>query len=238
LSAEPHLDAGAPPALLRPAPWDAAAFGLPAWELAEYSTAALARADATPGIQTIKVDPLADKRLLQQHGFYYADTLLETSAAPAQLRAFEIAPGLRVSRDIGSADAAALLAICHGAFAHGRFHRDLNMEQAGAARRYDNWLLQLLAAGQVHALYAADGAPAGFIGHHGHSLVLHAVAPSQRGRGLAKHWWRLVIDELCAAGHATVGSSISAGNMAVLNLYASLGFSFHRPQDIYHRIVP
>jgi hypothetical protein len=39
------------------------------------------------------------------------------------------------------------------------------------------------------------------------------------------------------AGQPRVSSSVSAANVAVLNLYASLGFSFGRPQDIYHRIV-
>lgn len=221
-------------ALLARAPWDEAAFGLPAWELREYSEAALRLAAATPGIHTIKVDPLADMRLLQQHGFHYADTLLATTATPQRLRPFDLAPGLTVSREV---DADAALAICHGAFAHGRFQRDRNMDQAGALRRYDNWLRQLLAAGQVYGLY--EGAElGGFIGYHGHSLVLHAVAPARRGRGLARHWWRLVIDELFAAGHAEIDSSVSAANVAVLNLYASLGFSFQRPQDIYHRIVP
>lgn len=222
--------------LLTPAPYDAAAFGMPAWELAEYSAAALRQADAVPGLQTIKVDPLADKALLQQHGFHYCDTLLATRATPAQLRAPAGAPraGLRIAP---APDAQATLAICHGAFVHGRFHRDYALPRAGADLRYDNWLRQLLAAGAVYGLY--DGAQlAGFIGCHGNTLVLHAIAEPFRGQGLAKHWWHLAAQALLAAGHADVRSSISAANLAVLNLYASLGFSFHHPQDIYHRIVP
>jgi len=58
-----------------------------------------------------------------------------------------------------------------------------------------------------------------------------------RGQGLAKYWWYAVIADLFAAGNETVTSSISASNVAVVNLYASLGFSFQHPQDIYHRIV-
>jgi hypothetical protein len=38
--------------------------------------------------------------------------------------------------------------------------------------------------------------------------------------------------EVLAAGHAEVKSSISAANVAVLNLYASLGFSFRHPLDV------
>jgi ribosomal protein S18 acetylase RimI-like enzyme len=219
---------------LNSAPWDVAALGYPAWELTAYSAAALAAADAVPGHQTIKLDPLSDKGLLHRHGFYYADTLLETAATRAQLRRLPPAPaGVTISREF---DLDALLAICHGAFAHGRFHRDFQVDPAAAALRYDNWLRQLAAAGQVQALQA-DGQLAGFIGHHGGSLVLHAVAPAFRGRGLAKYWWHAVIETLFDGGAERVTSSISAANMAVLNLYASLGFSFRHPQDIYHRIV-
>ncbi|MFS2004725.1 GNAT family N-acetyltransferase [Duganella sp. CT11-25] len=228
--------------LLKAAPWDQAAFGFPAWELSEYSAAALAAADATPGHQTIKVAPLADKRALHERGFYYTDTLLETWAARDQLRALKPLDGHNMSVaakivGIGRAfDLDAALAICHGAFAHGRFQRDFQIDPAGAKLRYDNWLRQLAAAGQVYGLFA-EGELAGFIGYSGNALVLHAVAPAFRGRGLAKYWWRQVISELFAAGHDTVTSSISAGNMAVLNLYATQGFSFKNPQDIYHRIV-
>ena len=221
---------------LRNAPWDVAALGYPAWELSEYSAAALAAADAVPGHQSIKLDPLADKGLLHRHGFYYADTLLETAATRARLRPLPaLAHTVRVSvRRAPDADAA--LAICHGAFAHGRFHRDFQVAPQAAALRYDNWLRQLLDGGQVYGLYA-DDTLAGFIGYHGSALVLHAVAPAFRGRGLARHWWHQVVSELMDAGHAEVTSSISSANLAVLNLYASLGFAFRHPQDIYHRIV-
>lgn len=219
--------------LLTPAPWDQAAFGIPAWELSGYTPAALAEADRTPGLQTIKVDPLADKRSLQQHGFYYTDTLLETRAQPRQLRSLLIPEQLSIGRQF---DPVRALSICHGAFVHGRFHRDFQITRAAADLRYDNWLQQLINAQQVFGLYSS-GVLAGFIGYHGDLLVLHAIAPEFRGQGLSKYWWRLVIDQLIADGCAQVRSSISAANLAVLNLYASLGFSFHHPQDVYHRIV-
>jgi len=224
---------------IKPAPYDAAAFGMPAWELTEYSAAALREADAVPGLQTIKVDPLADKALLQQHGFHYTDTLLATRANAQRLRGVPAREGITIAR-IAADDAQQreqALAICHGAFAHGRFHRDFLLPRAGADLRYDNWLRQLLDTGSVFGLYA-DGVLSGFIGHHGASLVLHAVAEAQRGRGFARHWWHRTTTTLLKEGHAEISSSISASNVAVLNLYASLGFRFDQPQDIYHRIVP
>lgn len=231
-----------PDVFLKAAPWDQAALGYPAWELTEYSAAALAAADAVPGHQSVKVDPLADKRALHERGFYYTDTLLETVATREQLRPLKPLDGHNMSvaaKIVGISrefELDAALAICHGAFAHGRFHRDFNVDPAAATLRYDNWLRQLAAAGQVYGLFA-EGRLAGFIGYSGNALVLHAVAPAYRGRGLAKYWWRQVIADLFAAGHASVTSSISAANLAVLNLYATQGFSFRHPQDIYHRIV-
>ena len=225
------------PALVRPSPYDSAAFGMPAWEVTAYTAAALAEADRHAGLQTIKVDPLADKALLQTHGFHYCDTLLATRATQARLRDVPARAGIGIGRiDADHPDAAAVKAICHGAFAHGRFQRDFMLARAGADRRYDNWLQQLLDAGNVRALYA-QGEVAGFIGFHGASLVLHAIAPACRGQGLARHWWHLAASELFAAGQVEVSSSISAANVAVLNLYASLGFRFDQPQDIYHRIA-
>lgn len=219
-------------ALIKPTPWDTAAFGIPTWELPEYSAAALRQATQTAGHHTIKVDPLADKRLLREYGFYYCDTLLEPYCAAAQLRKLQH-PDASIAKQVHAQQA---LTICHGAFAHGRFHRDFNLDKTRADLRYDNWLKQLLDAGQVYGLYW-QGDLAGFIAHNGNNLVLHALAEAYRGKGLAKHWWSAVCVELLAEGHAEVKSSISAANLAVLNLYASLGFRFRNPLDVYHRLV-
>jgi len=218
--------------LIRPTPWDAAAFGMPTWELTEYSETALRRAAQTAGHYTVKVDPLADKRLLHEYGFYYCDTLIEPHCTATRLRAVRH-PEAIISKDI---DVEHALAICHGAFAHGRFHRDFNLPKAAADLRYDNWLKQLIEAQRVYGLYW-QGELAGFIGHSDNNLVLHALAEKFRGKGWSKYWWSAVCSELLETGHQEVKSSISAANLAVFNLYASLGFVFSHPQDIYHRLT-
>ena len=219
--------------LIKPTPWDTAAFGMPTWELTEYSEQALQQATQTAGHHTLKVDPLADKRLLHAYGFYYCDTLIEPHCTTKRLLTVQH-PEATISKIVDTEQA---LAICHGAFAHGRFHRDFNLPKAAADLRYDNWLKQLLDAQQVYGLYW-NGELAGFIGHNGNNLALHALAEKFRGKGLTKYWWSAVCGELLAAGHTDVKSSVSPTNLAVLNLYASLGFSFSNPQDIYHHIVP
>jgi Acetyltransferase (GNAT) domain len=218
--------------LIKSTPWDTAAFGLPTWELLEYSVAALNQATQTIGHHTLKVDPLVDKGLLHKYGFYYCDTLIEPYCNAAWLRATQH-PDAIISKDIDTGQA---LAICHGAFSHGRFHRDFNLPKASADLRYDNWLKQLLEARQVYGLYWRD-ALAGFIGYSDSNLVLHALAANYRGKGLSKYWWSGVCNELLASDHEVVKSSISATNLAVHKLYISLGFSFKNPQDIYHCLV-
>lgn len=213
-------------------PWDKEAFGIPTWELEEYSENSLKQAMQTPGHYTIKVGPLEDKRLLHQFDFYYCDTLIDPYCSGNKLRA-SYHPHTSISKEI---DAEKLMAICHGAFSHGRFYRDFNLPRTGTNLRYDNWLLQLLKARQVYGLYWQSEL-AGFIGYSDNNLVLHALAENYRGQGLSKYWWSSVCKELLSNKHEIVKSSISAANISVLNLYSSLGFSFKNPRDVYHCLV-
>lgn len=218
--------------LIKANPNDAETFGLPTWEILVYSEASLQQATQKLGHYTIKVEPLADKRLLHKYGFYYCDTLLEPHCDVARLR-FTQHPEATISKEVNVDQA---LVICHGAFMHGRFYRDFNLQKSAADLRYDKWLKQLLELRQVYGLYW-QGALAGFIGYSGNNLVLHALEGQHRGKGLAKYWWSAVCCELLAEGNNEVRSSISAANLAILNLYASLGFSFKKARDIYHRLV-
>jgi ribosomal protein S18 acetylase RimI-like enzyme len=63
------------------------------------------------------------------------------------------------------------------------------------------------------------------------------MADSFRGKGLAKYLWSTGCRELFKRGHKELSSSISAANLAVLNLYSSLGFRFRNAVDVYHRLT-
>jgi len=218
--------------LLRPTPWDSAVFGLPTFELKEASASALQAAGQKRGHYTVKVDPLSDKQLLHEHGFYYCDTLIEPFCDRSRFVR-------HASPDVTIDTHAALeqiLPICDRNFAFGRFHRDFNLDHEAADRRYRQWLTQLHAKGSAVGLLYRDEV-VGFIAHEGGSLLLHAIAPAWQGKGLAKYGWSLVCEQLFANGQEEIRSSVSAGNVAVLNLYASLGFRFRHPVDIYHRLV-
>ena len=214
-------------------PWDARAFGFDTYELTDASPAALAAVEGVRGHFTARVDPLASKALLHRSGFYYCDTLIEPHCSAGSFRdhrhaSVSIAPAAGFEQVRAFAD---------GAFLNGRFHRDFNVGRRLADARYSAWLKELCDAGKCFGLLH-EGDPAGFLCHEAGSLVLHALAERYRGRGLAKCIWSAVCRELFAQGQEELRSSISASNMPALNLYASLGFRFRNPKDIYHRFNP
>ena len=218
---------------IRPVPWDKAAFGFDCFEIVDPDAGLLKEALATPGHYTVKVDPLADKAPLQHHGFYYCDTLIEPWCTPDRL--------IKFAHEETSFSTAvpveAIVGICRNAFFYGRFHRDFNIDRTRADDRYENWLKELHRDGKVYGLlFKAD--IAGFIAHAGGKLVLHAMSPAYRGKGLAKFFWSTVCAQLFEQGHVEIQSSISFVNIAVINLYATLGFRFRNPVDVYHRMVP
>lgn len=217
---------------LIPTPWDRVVFGFATWEVANPVEDVLAGLGAHPGHYTIKLDPLSSKELLHRHGFYYCDTLLEPFADRGRLVA--------VHHDQVGIDLAPIkdevLKISHGAFRHGRFHRDFNLDPALADRRYDQWTGQLCDERNVFGLTFA-GELAAFFGFRDSKIVLHAVAERFQGKGLAKYLWSRACCELFGRGHDELSSSVSASNLAIVNLYASLGFRFRNPVDLYHRMV-
>lgn len=213
-------------------PWDTAALGIPAYESLAFSPEVLKTATLFKGHYTVRVNPLVSKKLLNDHGFYYCDTLIEPYCPEERFIAFN-GVGVSVTRSVALDS---LLRICRGAFSYDRFHRDFNLTQAQADDRYNNWLAQLHTDGKVYGLIYCNEL-AGFIAVDGNKLVLHALAESMRGRGLAKLLWTPVCSTLFKEGYTELTSSISATNLAVMNLYARLGFIFRNPVDIYHRLT-
>ena len=100
--------------LIKSTPWDEVIFGMPTWELLEYYETSLQQAMHAKGHQTIRVDPLADKQLLHQHGFYYCDTLIVPSCKAERLRAVHH-PDATISK---SFNAGYMLEVFHGIFMH------------------------------------------------------------------------------------------------------------------------
>jgi len=217
---------------IRPSPWDTEAFRLPCFEITDASPQVLDRALRTAGHYTVKIDPTASKEALNSHGFYYCDTLIEPFCTKSQ---FILRPHPEAAIT-WSTSMAELAPICANAFDHGRFHRDFNLPTEASEKRYLNWLEQLHTEGQVMGL-VFEGKTIGFIACKDRCFVLHAIHRDFRGKGLAKHLWTAACLEMFAADDDEIYSSVSAANLTVVNLYASLGFRFRNPKDVYHCMV-
>lgn len=212
--------------------WDSKVFGLETWEVKQFEEEVLRSLDGHPGHYTVRIAPLASKELLHRYGFYYCDTLLEPYAGRERFSAIHH-PDVLIEE---KPDRQMILAMCHGAFHHGRFHRDFNLNPHLADLRYDQWVGQLCDENNVFGLLW-QGELAAFFGFTGKKIVLHAVAERFQGKGLAKYLWSRACSEIFERGHDELCSSVSASNVAIVNLYSSLGFRFRNPIDIYHRMV-
>ncbi|MBE0574962.1 MAG: GNAT family N-acetyltransferase [Desulfuromonadales bacterium] len=220
------------PASVRETPWDKNVFGLNTFEILTFDSPARDFVKTTPGHFTTKVDPLSDCRPLVQGGFYYCDTLIEPYATKDMATLYE-----DQRAGICDVNMEELTPICLGAFEHGRFHRDRNLDRSAADRRYLQWLAQMHSEGGVFGL-TWEGVLAAFFACSESRILLHAVAEPYRGKGLAKFLWSAAILELFKHGYDELSSSISTANLAVLNLYSSLGFRFRNAIDVYHMLTP
>lgn len=212
-------------------PWDSKVFGIDTFEIKHVSEEILNQVLKIPGHFTVKVDPLSSKKLLHDYCFYYCDTLIEPYCSAERFIFYEH-DKISISKNIVVDD---LINISHGAFTHGRFHRDFNLDKQLSDVRYDNWLRELNDKGNCFGLIYEEEV-AGFLGVNENKIVLHALSNKYKGKGLAKYFWSIACKELFDFGFTEIESSISAANIPVLNLYASLGFRFRNPCDIYHKL--
>ena len=224
--------------LINKTPWDSKVFALNTFEIIINSETMIAPAiqelvrQNIRGHYTIKVDPLWNSKILNDWGFYYCDTLIKPYCSLEKLIIYD---HQKVTVDKENC-LEELLDICHGAFLHGRFHRDFNLDKKQADRRYNSWLSQLFAEKKVWGLMY-ENELAGFWGFSDKKILLHALKHSYRGKGMAKYFWSAACQEMFKLGYKEIVSSISSSNMAVLNLYKTLGFKFKNPQDVYHLLI-
>lgn len=219
-------------------PWDLKAFGFNTFEIAYTSDDSFKEVvdkifrENQKGHYTVRLDPLKSKKILHEFGFYYCDTLIEPYCSVDNLIVHQ-REGLYISEVV---DINHLAKTVDGAFSHGRFHRDFKLNRDLADIRYDLWLRELYQLNQVFGLMFFDEI-AGCWGYSGNKILLHALSEKYRGKRMAKYFWSVACQKLFEKGYPELISSISASNVAVLNLYLSLGFRFRNPVDIYHLMV-
>jgi RimJ/RimL family protein N-acetyltransferase len=213
-------------------PWDSSALAMPTFEVTEYSEDAIKECLNYPGHYTIKVDPLANTQILNLFGFYYCDTLITPVCFQDRLKTFEHTNAYLST----TFDAELLIKICDDVFKFGRFHRDFHIPVINANQRYSQWLRQLIQEGKVFSFWWQNDL-AGFFAVNENKILLTAITEKFQNKSMAKYWLYLMCQELFNAGHERVETSISAANLAAVNLHASLGFRFQNAQDVYHLYV-
>ena len=212
-------------------PWDQRVYGIPTFEITDFCETVLEKTDYIEGHFTIKVDPLDSKRLLHKYGFYYCDTLITPVCHKSQFKPIfhdevEIATGLGVEE---------AARFCTQTFLYDRFHRDFHLDPKKGDLRYVNWLKDIAQnGGEILGLWYQKRL-AGFFAYQESHILLHALGDQMRGKGLAKFLWSKACARLFDEGWLEISSSVSAANLAIVNLYRSLGFSFRNPVDVYHK---
>ncbi len=217
---------------LRPTPWDVRNFNIETFEVMSNEEEALKQTDEREGHFTIKVDPFENARSLLEHGFYYVDTLIEPVCQKEKLQLFT-REGATISTEYNRES---ILAVAEETFEHGRFHRDFNIPNEQADRRYVNWVSDLIDKRQIYALKYKEEI-AGFYGFEQENVLLLGMSKHYRNQGLAKAF----TSKGCARqieenGLAELRTSISAANAASLNLFYSLGFRLTTAKDVYHKL--
>lgn len=133
--------------------------------------------------------------------------------------------------------------IARDAFDTGRFALDVRLDPALSGRRYANWARHSFRSPDQSLLKAQiDGALVGFfiLEHRADRSVywhLTAVARRWQGAGIGTSLWRTMLLRHRTEGVATVETTISGHNLAALNLYARLGFTFTSPKMTYHLVA-
>ncbi len=218
--------------LFKKIPWDTQALKTPVFEITSYDSQTLQKASEKPGHYVLKIPPLTSKKLCLQHAFYYCDTLITPFCKKSNFKAFD-------HKDVSLKKTFPLkeaLRIATKEFSYDHFHRDFNVSKSATDQRYHAWLKKLHQQRKVLGLFVKKDF-AGFFAYEKNTILLHALGKKFRGKKLAKYFWSAACEKIFQEGRKCLESSISTSNIPALNLYASLGFKFRDPVDIYHKVT-
>jgi RimJ/RimL family protein N-acetyltransferase len=183
-------------------------------------------------------DRLRESMFLEANGFRFVEMVLHPTLA--NLQSLDIPEdGLRITLAHES-DLPELQSIAEHAFRHERFHVDPRLDPRLGDLRYRRWvatslahptqrLLKITDEDRLVALFLVESRDDRSAYWH-----LTAVAPAWQGRGYGHRVWRSMLRHHQAEGCNGLTTTISARNVAVLNLYSKLGFRFQPPEMTFH----
>lgn len=182
-------------------------------------------------------DSLSEACFLEEQGFHFIEMLYPVSIRNINLLNY---PESMAIEPANESDLAQIQYIAKHAFSTGRFNVDPHLTSEVGGRRYAKWVLnsfndpcqQVVKASDEHGIigfFITEDIGQGNIYWH-----LTAIAPEKQGLGLGKRLWRSMIMRHHAEGFTGIRTLISARNIAVINLYAKLGFCFDAPMMTFH----
>lgn len=184
---------------------------------------------------------LRESMELEAHGFRFVEMVYEP-----RLDALDAVASPRHAIHVTEAthgDLPAIEGVAYAAFTTGRFLLDHRLPPDLSQRRYATWVRSAFEAPQQTVLKAElDGELVGFfiVERRPDDRVywhLTAVAPGWQGKGVGLSLWRTMLRRHAADGATSVETTISGHNLAAINLYARLGFSFSSAQMTFHRLM-
>ncbi len=233
-------------------PWDAQAFG---FSVAQVDVIEVApHADPTPVLAqfvswlderdvrlvSCRLDSLKlrESMLLEGLGFRFVEMVYSPVLTP--LRTDWVSDEELVIEPAQPQDRPALEAMASSVFTTGRHVLDWRLDRSAGHERYRRWLagaldgdgqdvLMASIGDEVVGFFIVEALPDDCVYWH-----LTAVAAKWQGKGVGKRVWRAMIERHRAAGVRRIETTISAHNIAVINLYAGLGFRFTAPQATFH----
>lgn len=236
----------------RQVPWDAAVFGYP---VAQIHTLVLTDPMAAmsayqrfqrwldaAGVRIVSCrlahERLPESMFLEANGFRFIEMVLHPLFT--ELRVLDLPADDLAIAPAAETDIPALQAIALDAFQHERFHVDPRLAATLGDLRYARWvgnswnhpqqvLLKITDGERLVGMFIVEYSDSGDVYWH-----LTAIAPRFQGQGYGLRVWRAMLRRHQTDGHERVTTTISVRNVAVLNLYAKLGFRFAPPEMTFH----
>lgn len=234
-----------------PSTWDSIALGAPVEVLHKLAIGNLETFDSeakqaigqlsAEGVRLVTTR-IASERLveidkLQELGFHFVEMTISPSLThfvpEGEGSYFEVhyATSFEIERIAG---------VAFEGFNVSRYHNDPKVSNEMANLRFRNWVYNAVSSTDQRVLAVVDEADelmAFFIySQDGNNSYWHltAIAKNFRGKGLARKIWRSVMNFQMNQGVTAFETTISAGNLPVLNLYPKLGFVLGKPQVSLH----
>jgi RimJ/RimL family protein N-acetyltransferase len=232
--------------------WDSDAFGVPVAQISDVRVRDASAAirdygafrswldawDVRIASARLPHDRLRESMFLEAHDFRFVEMVLHPTIE--NLQGLAIPPhGLTVTAAEDS-DLPSLRSLAENVFRHERFHVDPRLDPKIGDLRYGRWVQNSLGhpVQRLLKIEDADQLVALFLVEHkaDRSAYWHltGVSPACQGRGYGHRVWQSMLRYHQKAGCVRLTTTISARNVAVLNLYAKLGFRFLPPDMTFH----